>query len=217
MTRSRDTANIETVLTTKGDIYAATAAYTPARLAVGSDNQVLTADSSTSTGLKWATPASGGWTEIATGTFSASALSITSIPGTYRQLVLIMRNFKKTAAAFDLDLRVNSDSGSNYAYITTAVYNNVVSDSKSNNATSYVVNQGGYRTNTDGQAVVTITDYASSTTTKQFFGTIGGFDNLGNTKMAGFGSGFWNSTSAITSIQTGSSYDSGSYVLYGVK
>ena len=41
-------------LTTKGDIYAATAASTPARLAVGSNNQVLTADSSTATGLKWA-------------------------------------------------------------------------------------------------------------------------------------------------------------------
>jgi len=32
-------------LTTKGDMYAATAASTPARLAVGSDGQILTADS----------------------------------------------------------------------------------------------------------------------------------------------------------------------------
>ena len=32
------------------------------RLPVGSDGQVLTADSGTSTGLAWATPASGGST-----------------------------------------------------------------------------------------------------------------------------------------------------------
>jgi hypothetical protein len=54
MSRSRDVANIDTILTTKGDIYAATAASTPARLGVGANNTVLTADSSTATGLKWA-------------------------------------------------------------------------------------------------------------------------------------------------------------------
>ena len=48
-----------TLLDAKGDLIAASAADTPQRLAVGSNNQVLTADSSTATGLKWATPSSG--------------------------------------------------------------------------------------------------------------------------------------------------------------
>lgn len=44
----------KSTLTTKGDMYAATAASTLVRIGVGSNNQVLTADSTQTTGLKWA-------------------------------------------------------------------------------------------------------------------------------------------------------------------
>ena len=47
------------IIDAKGDLISATAADTPARLAVGTNGQYLSADSSTSTGLKWVTlPAS---------------------------------------------------------------------------------------------------------------------------------------------------------------
>jgi len=46
-----------TILDAKGDLISATAADTPARLAVGTNGQILTADSTESTGLKWASPA----------------------------------------------------------------------------------------------------------------------------------------------------------------
>jgi hypothetical protein len=47
-------ATTKATLTTKGDIYAATAASTPARLGVGTNNQTLVADSVAATGLKYA-------------------------------------------------------------------------------------------------------------------------------------------------------------------
>jgi hypothetical protein len=53
-----------TIVDAKGDLIAATAADTPARLAVGTNGQVLTADSTAATGLAWAT-ASGGSTNVA--------------------------------------------------------------------------------------------------------------------------------------------------------
>jgi hypothetical protein len=55
----------DTLWDTKGDLAVATGADTAAKLAVGTNGQVLTADSTQTTGVKWATAASGGSTELA--------------------------------------------------------------------------------------------------------------------------------------------------------
>jgi len=68
----------KTIVDAKGDIIAATAADTVSRLAVGTNGQVLTADSTTATGLKWATPASGGATFVGVGlVLNGTSTSIT--------------------------------------------------------------------------------------------------------------------------------------------
>lgn len=51
-----DGAIPKSTVSAKGDLIAATAASTPARLGIGSNGQVLTADSAQGTGIKWATP-----------------------------------------------------------------------------------------------------------------------------------------------------------------
>lgn len=74
------------IVDAKGDLISATAADTPARLAVGANGTVLTADSAESTGLKWATPATGGFTFAAyTPTYTNFTLGNGSVIARYAQ------------------------------------------------------------------------------------------------------------------------------------
>ena len=67
----------KTIVDAKGDIIAATAADTVSRLAVGANNTVLMADSSTATGLKWDTPPGGKVLQVVQATTTSTA-TITS-------------------------------------------------------------------------------------------------------------------------------------------
>lgn len=89
-----------TIIDAKGDLIAGSAADTAARLGVGSDGQVLTADSTASTGLKWAASSSA-LTLITTNSFaSASTVNVDSI-------------FTSTYTNYKIIIDVTGSSGSN--------------------------------------------------------------------------------------------------------
>jgi len=72
------TNSMATAIDAKGDLVPGTGADTFARLAVGANDTVLTADSSTATGLKWATPSGGSFTTATNNVSSQQATTSTS-------------------------------------------------------------------------------------------------------------------------------------------
>jgi hypothetical protein len=79
MLTNANAAIAKTIVDAKGDLIAATAADTPARLAVGTNGHVLTADSTAATGIKWAAPAGGGKVlQVVNATYSTEVSSTTS-------------------------------------------------------------------------------------------------------------------------------------------
>ena len=91
-----------TIVDAKGDLITATAADTPARLAVGTNGQTLVADSTASTGLKWATASSGALTKIKTVTFTGVTSTTTSFDSvftsTYKNYMITMSSLSGQAS-----------------------------------------------------------------------------------------------------------------------
>lgn len=109
------TNDMATTIDAKGDLIAGTGADAYARLAVGTNNQVLTADSTTSTGLKWATASSGALTKITSGTFSgASSFSVDSaFSSTYANYKMIVAGTDGGGTATDIQIRFRAGGSDN--------------------------------------------------------------------------------------------------------
>jgi hypothetical protein len=175
--------------------------------------------------------AGGSYESIATavGTGSASTISLTSIPSTYKHLQ-VRATFKTTGTGFygdDLILRLNSDTGSNYAWHILKGNGSAASASGVSSTTSmrcgYAFSSDSALTDRVFTAIVDIHDYASTTKNKTVRVFSGGDANIADTSFQVFlTSGLWVNTSAVTSLTFSTSsalnWTSATQVsLYGIK
>jgi len=104
-----DGAIAKSLVDAKGDLIVGTADNTVARLAVGATNgHILTIDSSTSTGLKWAAAAAGasGFTFISRNTFSnVATVDIDPFNDTYETYLMIIENISAANTTDDILIR----------------------------------------------------------------------------------------------------------------
>ena len=209
------------IVDAKGDLIGATAADTPARLAVGANGTVLTADSAEATGLKWATPAAGGMTLLSTTSLSGASVTVSSISQSYVSLYIVITGVTNATADGTFEVQPNGSTN-----ICTGPY--IFNYNNSTNSGATAINADSLRTHnvsvdrtdSNNAFILTIHNYTSATIMKPVNTIYQWETNSANPKAGvSHSAGIW-TTSAITSIKvlnTGGNLSTGTMLIYGVK
>lgn len=204
----------DSLLTTKGDLIAATGASTPARLGVGTNDQVLMADSTAATGLKWGTPAAGSLTLLSTTTLSGTSTTVSSISQSYKNLVVLIQGVTINVSSEAITLKPNNASISTYSYVKLATPSN------NNNAGIDLTGTGAMLNTGAGNAFITTIYNYASTSYRKPFEFQGIYPNSAGSNQSIFGGGGLSTTSAISSMVLecggGNTFSGGQILIYGV-
>jgi hypothetical protein len=211
-----------TTITTKGDLIVGTGASTFVRQGVGTNGQVLTADSSQADGVIWATPTSGApaIAQIASGTLtSGTQLQLSSLTS-YDTLILRVNGFTWATGADALYFRINNSSSSIYDQINGRGFAQATYISRDSYDALNVIalaDQSLQNTNTGTAVYVKLTNCKATGFTDVHFMSIG--KDSGGFAFFQTGEAIFKSAAAVSSIEffTNSSrtFTAGNYVLWG--
>jgi hypothetical protein len=206
-----DAKTAKSTLTTTGDIYYASSANTPARLAIGSTSNVLTVAGGIPS---WAAPAAGGMTLINTGgtTLSGSSIQVASIPSTYNYLYCEIVGFRPATNGTDIRMTFNNDSNVKYGWSGGSTFNQ---------PSAKLTDGGASSSSSNALISFNIPAYTNTTTWKfawaQALAPTSA--NTANYFLTNY-MALYNGTSAISSIElvpSAGNFTSGTFYVWGVK
>lgn len=200
-------------VTTKGDVF--TFSTIPTRLGVGANNTVLTADSSTATGLRWATPAAAGFvpnfTLLNTGGTTLSGATVSINVASRDCYFIIIQDASNANPSTFIDMRINnSNTNGDYQFVSF------------NGGWDFTANRQQLARQGNNQANVTHTMMfimgGNSSGRKMYWGTTLGTGTGADSNMSF--TGFYNRTDLITQFNfianiSGSTFDGGTVFIYG--
>ncbi len=207
----------KSLLTTKGDLIAASGSATPVRVGVGTAGQVLTPNSGATAGVNWADP---DWVLLGGNTFAVAAGSLTmsSIPATYKHLKVVISGVGDSGFQ-EIYARINGDSAFHYdTQWLSASGSSVVAGSVLSANAMQVGIIGGSNPSANE---ITIPEYSVSGLTHPVICHTCYLESAGPSTLWHAASRNWSNTSAITSLTflpNAGNFAAGTHIsLYGMK
>lgn len=202
----------------KGDLVVGSATNDAAVLGVGSNDQVLTADSTTATGLKWATAGGAGanWSAVNSGGTAlsgSSTVTVSGISAADKIMVIVREASSDSTSNPNIRLRFNTDTGSNYNWFGLTSKLSSTSRCSAFGVTYIELLNGNnhYETGNYVDSGLIMTG-ANSSGVKSFQYISGGEGSGGGAFTAYSATGWYNSSSTISSISvitTAGNFDAG--------
>lgn len=146
---------------------------------------------------------------------SASSVTFSNIPSTYRDLVLVVNG--TTSVNADIGLRFNSDSAANYSFVYMGGNGSTTASGSSGSQSQIVLNAYAWRSSERTSCIINIMDYSATDKHK----TVLSRNNVAGAGVDAFANR-WANTNAITQVAFivatgGATLSSGSTLsLYGV-
>jgi hypothetical protein len=207
-----------TPLTTKGDLFTFTTV--DARIGIGANNTVLTADSAEATGMKWAAPGGSNksFTLLSTLTLTGATTVTTSSLTACDQYIIMFMGASSVSNGSTIALRFNTDSTTKYNFsgifgTSTSLLGNYAVDSATGSMNALYLGENTLAADTSSGGIVIFGAQGTGTKLCQINS---GPDNAGGQRylMTGLYSGS-SAISSISMVSLAGNFDAGKAYIWG--